>query len=203
MGMNGILWSTLLACVVVATTQAVAEEPQKLPSYGEVQGIVDQHFGSQRQLRSGDIISQGEVASLFSTLEVAGWKVKDRDELLNRILSANDPLIDILRSPDGTKFMRQVSGDKLIYDRLDRIVQEPGGERLLTDLIKLPDAARYAKQNPQPGVPDLEDFLPKGRSGKARHVKDYDKATKKIYTVFDFEKALRESYELVQRTAKT
>ncbi|MCA9120549.1 MAG: hypothetical protein H6822_14040 [Planctomycetaceae bacterium] len=185
----------LLPAFVFFCGGLVAAEPSTFPVYNEVQRIVDQHFGAQTQLRPGDVISQSEVSELFLKLEDAGWKVGDRNDLFKRLLPTNDPLIRILRSTRGIKFMRQVSSDTLIYDRLDRIVQEPGGERLLADLVKLPDAARYAKQKTPPGVPDLEDFLPKGRSGKARQVEDYDKATGKIYTVPDFEKALQKSYE--------
>ncbi|HRX78219.1 MAG: hypothetical protein H6821_05780 [Planctomycetaceae bacterium] len=202
MGRQSICCLAVTCMFVLSTRNVPASGPQTLPSLAEVRAIVDQHFRGQSQLQAGDIICQSEVRSLFPMLETAGWKVEDGDELLNRMLAPSDPLISILRSPAGTKFMRQVASDKLIYDRLDRIVQEPGGQRLLTDLVKLPDAARYAKHDTPATIPDLEDFLPKGRSGRARHVKDYDKPTEKIYTVDDLKKALQRSYELAQRRAR-
>ena len=182
---------------------AAAQGPKVLPAFAAIQAVVEQHFARQRQLHPGDIICQSDVLTVFPLLESAGWKVEDRDELVKKMLPASDPLIEILRSPNGTKFMGEVANEKLIYDRLDRIAREPGGQRLLTDLVKLPNAARYAKQKTEPGVPDLEDFLPKGRSGKARHVKDYDKPSEKIYTVNDFQKALHRSYSLAARNVRT
>ncbi|MDA1050010.1 MAG: hypothetical protein O3C40_05965 [Planctomycetota bacterium] len=186
-------------CLVQGSRSLHAEDPRAFPSLAEIQAVVDQHFAENPQLRTGDIISQNEVRPLFSKFEASGWKVEDRDEILKKLLSDNDPLLRILRGPDGSKFMGQVANDKLIYDRLDRIAREPGGQRLLSDLVKLPNAARFAKYKTQPGVPDLEDFLPKDRSGKTRRVKDYDKATEKIYTVADFKKALQKSYETARR----
>ncbi|MBP86941.1 MAG: hypothetical protein CMJ64_09515 [Planctomycetaceae bacterium] len=59
----------------------------------------------------------------------------------------------------------------------------------------MPHAARYAKQVTGPGVPDLVEFLPKERDGKTQRVKDYDKPTKKIYTLDQLEKRIRKSYE--------
>lgn len=196
------LWCLVGCLTMVAQIPLRAQSPQSPPPFPEILALIDHHFAAQPQLRDGDIISQREVRPLFSTLDAAGWKVADRDDLLKKLLPPNSTLIRILRSPNGTKFMRQVSGNKLIFDRLDRISQEPGGQRLLTDLVKLPDAARYAKQTTQPGVPDLIDFLPKYRSGKTRRVNDYGKPTKKIYTVADFNKAIKQSYEAAREEAR-
>lgn len=198
-----VCWVVVSFCLVGNMVAEAAENTKVLPSFAAIQAIVEQHFAAQRQFRSGDIICQSDVLSLFPRFEAAGWKVEDRDALIKKMLPASDPLIGILRSANGVKFMGEVSNEKLIYDRLDRIAQEPGGQRLLTDLVKLPNAARYAKMKTEPGVPDLEDFLPKGRSGKARHVKDYDKPSEKVYTVDDFKKALQKSYSLAQRNVRS
>ena len=197
-----VCWVVVLLCLAGNTLAGATENTKVLPSFSAIQAIVEQHFAERRQFRPGDIICQSDVLSLFPLFEAAGWKVEDRDALIKRMLPASDPLIGILRSANGIKFMGEVSDEKLIYDRLDRIVREPGGQRLLTDIVKLPDAARYAKLKTEPGVPDLEDFLPKGRSGKARHVKDYDKPSEKVYTVDDFKKALQKSYSLAQRNVR-
>lgn len=194
-----IRWLVLCACFMADATGQEPSKKRALPPNSHVQAIVDQHFARQTNLRPGDLIMQSEVRALFPLLKNAGWDVENRDELLWKVLPAGDPLVRILRSPSGIKFMRQVSGYKLIYDRLDRVASASGGQRLLTDLIKLPDAARYAKQSTGRGVPDLIDFLPKDRSGKTRRIKDYDKATDKLYTVKQFKTALQESYEAAQK----
>ncbi|MBC8354263.1 MAG: hypothetical protein H8E66_19895 [Planctomycetes bacterium] len=188
------IWLCVVGVLAIGLRSLKAEDPVELPPFTRIQGLIDQHFREYSQLRAGDIITQNEVRFLFTKLSATGWVVEDRDEIMKRVLPSGAPLIRVLRSPHGTKFMRQVASDQLIYDRLERISQEPSGQRLLTDLVKLPDAARYAKRKTQPGVPDLIDFLPKDRSGKTRRVKDYDKATENIYTINDFNKAIRRSY---------
>ena len=60
----------------------------------------------------------------------------------------------------------------------------------MRDLMKLPDAARYAKIDTGRGVPDMIDFLPKSGSSKTRRVKDYKKPTGKLYTFNDLFKYL-------------
>ena len=81
--------------------------------------------------------------------------------------------------------MRKAASYGLIYDRLERIADERGGQQLLRDLIKLPDAEKYAPQKTARAVPNLVDFLPKDASGKTRTVKDYQKPTGHIYTAND------------------
>lgn len=183
-----------LACVLPGTIQA-AEKEDKLLNFSVVRQVVQRQFSADEQFRRGDLISQSEVAPIFRELAERGWEVEDRDEIRKDVLPAGDPVVAVLRSTHGRKFMARVSGYKLIYDRLDRIVREPGGQRLLEDLVKLPDAARYAKVDTGGGVPDLVGFLPKTRSGKTRQVKDYDKATGKIYTVDQLIERLRESHD--------
>jgi len=177
----------------VANGRSADDEPQ-LPNFAVVHKMVRQQLASGHATQRGGLISQHEVAPIFQQLQQLGWDVTDRDEILQDVLPIGDPVVTILRSPKGRKFASQVAGYKLIYDRLDRIVREPGGQRLLRDLVKLPDAARYAKQNTGVGVPNLVDFLPKTRSGKTRAVKDYEKPTGKIYTSEQLLGRLRKSH---------
>ncbi len=170
-----------------------AQEQATRPSFSQIASIVDQHFGALGT-RPNDLITKSQVRSLFAKFDAVGWKFDEQDDLLDSVLSDSASIVRLLRSRNGQKFIQQVGRYKLIYDRLDRIAKEPGGQQLLTDLMKLPDAHRYAKQNTQAGVPDLIDFLPKDRSGKTRRVKDYDKATGKLYLVADLKKALEEAY---------
>jgi hypothetical protein len=170
-------------------------DENSLPEMVEVQRAIDAGKASLRGIPTRALISRTEAEVIFQHLEAAGWKVADKNEILSTLLPAGSPLVATLRSPRGREFDAQVAGYELIYDRLDRISREPGGERLLRDLVKLPDAARYAKQVTKPGVPDLVGLLPKDRSGKTRRVEDYDKPTKKIYTLEQLEKRIRESYD--------
>jgi hypothetical protein len=185
----------LLFVVSLFACHSVGADEKSLPELNEVQRAIDAAVADAPALRPGALVCQGEGAIIFARLEGIGWKVADKREILADLLPAGSPLVITLRSPRGQKFASQVADYKLIYDRLDRISQEPGGQRLLQDLVKLPDAARYAKQVTGRGVPDLVELLPKQRSGKTRRVQDYDKPTKKIYTLEQLQKRIRESYE--------
>jgi hypothetical protein len=186
----GRLFLGILILGLVANS-ATAEE-EKLPSFGDVAKVVETSLAHRG---SGDIISRGDLGPVFRDLDILGWTVEDEKEILQQVLASGDPIVTTLRSNRGRKFIRQVAGYRLIYDRLDRIAQQPGGQRLIQDLIKLPDAARYAKMAPARGVPGMMEFLPKDRSGKTRKVKDYNKPTGKIYTANEFLKRLRKSYD--------
>jgi len=129
-----------------------------------------------------EIVTQRDVLPLVAALEAKGM-VFDRQEFLEKVLDDGSSLVRLLRTPDGRKFIGATSNNTLMLDRLDRLTAERGGERMLRDLMKLPDAAKYAKLNTTPGVPDMVDFLPKSRSAKTRRVKDYKKPTGKLYTM--------------------
>jgi len=174
-----LLLVCLATCGVSSLTVAAAERDQiSIADFKRVVGA----FVAQGNVSTNEVISQRDVLPLFSALERRGMILK-RKALLELIPQDQSPLVRLLRSPHGRKFIGQTAGNELMFDRLDRIANEPGGERLLRDLMKLPDAARYAKMDTGPGVPDLIDFLPKSRSSKTRRIKDYKKPTGKLYTL--------------------
>src|SRR6185503_17441521 len=111
-------------------------------------------------------------------------------------------VVRTLRSAAGKKFMRQVSGRELMYDRLDRISEVSGGTLLIQDLVKLPNGERYAKPMSGGGVPDLLDLLPKNASGQTRRIRDYHKPTGRFYTVSDLVAGLKESYRKAEALQK-
>ncbi|MCA9228940.1 MAG: hypothetical protein KDA47_25160, partial [Planctomycetales bacterium] len=143
-----------------------------------------------------DLLSQAEVSPLFESMsKQIHWEPADRAELLRRVPAASEFLVQQLRSERGTLFMRKVAGEELIYDRLDRISRESGGQALIRDLIKLPDAERYAKKETARAVPDLVELLPRKRNSRDRVVKDYDQPTGRLYTIDAFMAALKASYD--------
>lgn len=182
------------SCVPGWADSGTNDRPE-LPDFSQVRGTIEQVFAGDAQFRRGDLISRRQVELILGELQRLDWEVEDGDEILGDVLPDGASVVTTLRSAKGRKFMRQVSGFKLIYDRLDRISQESGGRQLLQDLVKLPDAARYARYVTGGGVPDLEGFLPKKRDGKTRRVKDYDKPTGRIYTIDQLVKRLKESHD--------
>jgi len=141
-------------------------------------------FVKKHEVPMNEIITRQDVGALLSALKSQGM-ILDTKELMQLIPRDESSFVRLLRTPNGRKFMAQTSNNRLMFDRLDRIANEPGGKRLLIALMKLPDAARYAKVDTGPGVPDLIDFLPKIGSSRTRQVKDYKKPTGTLYTFND------------------
>ncbi len=83
-------------------------------------------------------------------------------------------LVNELRNSWGRPLMRRMASINLLYDKLDRISQVEGGQTLIHDLAKLPDA-------PQ-AIGYLPDLLAKKVGGRTRKVADYDKPTGMLYT---------------------
>lgn len=175
------LWAAFAVCA--AASASIADERPPQIKTAEFRRIKDE-FLAKRKVPKNTIISHRDVLPLLKALEAGGMTL-NRRELLQMIPGDQSSLVRLLRSPSGRKFIAQTSNNRLMFDRLDRIVNEPGGERLLKDLMKLPDAARYAKMDTAPGVPDLIDFLPKSRSSRTRKVKDYRLPTGTLYTLDD------------------
>ena len=194
---------TALAAVAVPATWpadfARGQAPDELPPFSEVRALIQSQFQTKSDFRRGDLITRGDVAAALRDVEALGWKGVSQTEAATNLIEDGDFLARQLRSPKGQTFMRRISGYRLIYDRLDRISRMPGGQRMIQDLIKLPDGHRYAKVDTGRGVPDLSDLLPKNASGKTAHVPDLNKPTGKIYTLDEFLKQLEVSYRQVQQ----
>lgn len=166
----------------------------RMPSFSQVASVVRKHFAQQQDRRPGDLISRSDVRAILAELEQRNWRVSDKAKILDEALESGHFLIRLFRDRDGKQFIRRVSTYRLVFDRLDRISQESGGERLIRDLVKLPDGERYARFSPARGVPGMVDFLPKGRSGKSRRVPDYKKPTGHLYTAKQLLERLAKSY---------
>ncbi|MCA9219215.1 MAG: hypothetical protein KDA71_02745 [Planctomycetales bacterium] len=191
-GLAGFLVLTFMtSCPEVSRAQS-----KIFPSWGQVLGLAEIHFQSLPDFERTDLLSQAEVSPLFESMsKQIHWEPADRAELLRRVPATSEFLVQQLRSERGTLFMRKVAGEELIYDRLDRISRESGGQALIRDLIKLPDAERYAKKETARAVPDLVELLPRKRNSRDRVVKDYDQPTGRLYTIDAFMAALKASYD--------
>lgn len=146
--------------------------------------VVADYFAHKPDHRPGDIITQSDVRAVLRTLAQVGWTSPDSKKILDDTLPDDHFVVNLLNTQQGRRFMGRVSGFDLIYDRLDRVSQAPGGRKTLEALVRLPDGERYArpKSQLQHGVPDFLELLPKNASGKVRSIRDYDKPTGRIYT---------------------
>ena len=199
---RGILPSlvALLAISCGLSASQAASRPA-LPPLSKVKQVIDHHFAEMPGYRRGDIIAKGDVQPLFAQLKQLGWVVADRQAIEKQLLADSHAVVTTLRTQSGRRFMRKVSGNGGIYDRLDRISRESGGKQLIRSLVKLPDGERYAKSKSARGVPGMLEFLPKKGSSKSRKVADYDKPTGQIYTVDQLTQRLEESYARAKKEA--
>jgi hypothetical protein len=131
-------------------------------------------------------MTEGHAKIVIGQLAQLGWQISAPKEILKVIPKDNDYLIQKLTSPAGQRLLRELPNEKMLYDRLDRIILQPGGRRLVADLLKLPDGHRYAKANRPRAVPGMEDFLPKTSGGRDRKITDYDQPTGRLYTLPQF-----------------
>jgi hypothetical protein len=185
----------ILATIAVSAESLFGQSSgEALPDWAEVRGVLESQLASLPDHQPGDLITAADAAPALRELEQMGWSDVSRGQTASRLLEDGSFLARELRSPPGRLFMRRVSGYRLIYDRLDRVSQMPGGQRLIHDMIRLPDGHRYAQMNPHQGVPSMVEFLPKGVSGKSPRVTDLDKPTGRIYTQNDLLTQLQAEY---------
>ena len=163
------------------------------PSPAVVQRVVADYFSKKEGYEPGDLITRHNVQAILKQLRQRGIVPKDAKEILQAALPENHFLVELSRSTRGRRFLRKTKNEELIYDRLDRIAGVPNGQRMLRDLVKLPDAHRYAPMRPAQGTPSMLDLLPKRGSSRTRTIPNYAKPTGRIYTEADLVKRLRES----------
>src|SRR5262245_43841227 len=104
-----------LFCILVASlvpAAALTPSPaaaQDLPTFTEVEKLVDIIFAQEKDYVPGDLISRKQVGKVLDAVEGLGWKLKDRRALEQRALDDGSFLVVQLRTKNGTKFMRQVA----------------------------------------------------------------------------------------------
>lgn len=179
---------------VALSEDAARSRESTYPNWEQVQVEVQAHFAEIKDYRSGDIISQQEVQPIFARLQRIGWKVSDEAEILGLVLPEDHFLIVQMRDKWGKPRMRRIATKKLIFDRLDRISQADGGQQLIRDMAKLPDAEKAVDRMP--------DLLPKKSDSRTRKIKSYDKPTGQIYTERDLLTRLQASYSAGSAAAK-
>lgn len=166
------------------------EQQSTFPTWKDVETAAVSHFKSLPNYQAGDIVSHGQVKPLLDQLAKAGWKVSDRDALLAQISADNDLIVAQLRSKSGVKFMRKLGGSAEQYDRLRRLAETKGGDRTVSDIMKLPNGN------------DVLAALVESKAGKdiARQLskgprtRDFNKPTGYLYTQEQVMARLAESY---------
>ena len=110
-----------------------------IPDWKSVESAAKKHFRALPNYRPGDIVSRGQVEPLLAQLSKLGWKVSDQQALLGQVCPDDDYVVRQLRTKSGQKFMRSTGGSAEQYDYLRRLCATKGGDRQVTDILKLPN----------------------------------------------------------------
>lgn len=194
---------TVLTLVTTSSRASAGKKTKVLPSPAMVQKVVKVHLAKLPEYQEGDILCRSDVEPIFRQLAKIGWKAADAKKILGEMLDANNFLIKELRTDRGRQFMRKVSGDPSVYDRLDRVARHRRGPATIRSLVRLPNGEKYAKADPGRGNPSMSDLVLIYDRGaeQNRKLKDYNKPTGRIYTADQFLKRLSRSYQKARRRA--
>ncbi|MDP7020596.1 MAG: hypothetical protein QGG36_32650 [Pirellulaceae bacterium] len=166
-----------------------------MPTWRHIEEFVHRYLDGLSDYKKGDLLSQGHVAKMTAHMKKMGWRVREEKRLFKDTLPDSHFLVQQLHTRHGHRFMRNVQRHPQIYSKLERISSAHGGRALVRDLLKLPDAAKYANPNRARGVPQMKDFLPKHGNSRQPQIRDYNKPTGKIYTEDQLLKRLKEMHQ--------
>lgn len=130
--------------LLMCCASSVWGAPKPIPTWAQVEKALNEHFRQLGDYRPGDLITREDVAPAFAQLRKLGWTVPGQDQIVGRMLDNGHPLVVSLRSPAGKTFMRKISHQAGIYDRLNLVLKQHRGDELIRDLIKLPKGAEIA-----------------------------------------------------------
>jgi hypothetical protein len=160
--------------------------------------LLKEHFAGLKGWQDGDLLAQRDVKPVFRMLSAAGWTLRDEAEFVRLVPPDSDWLVQTLRSPRGTAFMRKVAPLGTGYERLDRLSQLPGGRRQIESLISARDGHLLLEflETTELGRKTTAAVArtPSGRS--------FDDSTGRLYTARAFEEELlkRHATELERRS---
>lgn len=168
-------------------------KPKTLPKFDAVNDVVERQLKTNRYYQTGDVLSRGNVEPIFGQLANLGWKVSDRQAILEQLLPDDDHLVRALRSPNNNDFMRHVGqvANGYGYDRLDRLSRMGDGEVIVSRLMQEPGGWNLidimSETREAPGMAQAFSMGPGG--------KDFTKPTGRIYTEQQLLARLKQSYD--------
>jgi hypothetical protein len=176
-----LLSGAILLLGHVAAACAAGPQPaaNPIPSLSEIKQSVLRYFQALPDYQSGDLITQDQVAPLLMNLKKMGLPLPNARQILERVPAKDEFLAKQLRTANGRKFMRDISGYKDCYDRIDRLARLPHGEQTVRDLIRGPDGYKMIEyMTTAPGGKVLGEQL-----SNAPGAGDFNAKTSRLYTV--------------------
>jgi hypothetical protein len=162
-----------------------------LPSFDQVQKLVDRQLATLSDYQPGDIVSQQQVEPIFEQLKQLGWVVRDRAEIMKLVPGDSDFIVRELRSAEGRTFMRQSGKYPLAYDRIDRLSRMIMGEKNVRALIRGPDGYKMIQyMTSTPYGRNMGQMLSQDPRGA-----DFNSPTGRLYTADALLSRLQQSYD--------
>jgi hypothetical protein len=188
----------LLAGVAASAADAPRAVVRPIPSLSELEQVVLRYFRAQRGWQPGDLITRDKVEPLLLQLRQKMLPLPDAKQILESVPAKDEFLAQQLSTPNGRKFMREVCRYDAAYDRLDRLSRLPHGQQTIIDLIRGPDGYKMIEyMTTAPGGKVLGNQLSNAPKGK-----NFNSATRRIYTVDMLLKRLEQSRAATLKNAK-
>jgi hypothetical protein len=175
-----------------------AARAEKLPAWSVVTHTVAEQLASIPRYRDGDLISQSQVAPIFTQLEDEGWVVADRAKILASVLPDDDFLVEQLRTPEGVKFMRKISAYPQAYDEIDQLSRLPGGDLMVRDFLRFAHSDRTFSNKKGPSPAMYARLVPDQKRQGVPTPEDMEKPTGRIYTAAQLLARLQQSYRAAE-----
>jgi hypothetical protein len=188
----------LLGVVVAVAAEKNGGSVKPIPSMSEIRDAVLRYFRDQHDYRAGDLVTKEQVEPLLRQLQRMGLPLPDAKQILEKVPAKDEFLAEQFATPNGQSFMRQISGYKDGYDRVDRLSRLPYGRQTVIDLIRGPDGYKMIEyMTTSPGGQALGGQLSDAPLGK-----DFNEPTGRIYTAEKLLPRLEKSRDASVKAAK-
>lgn len=151
--------------IAADTTDSIQVDPR-------LKALVERHLRSRPGYQTGDLLSRSDVEPVFNELLELGVQPSREGESLYRDYLRNDaPLVQLLESPEGRKFMRKVNQIPDAYDRLERLSWSPVGLSWLKQLVEADNGDKlFSEMLTEDGMKKVAETLKDDPSGQNLHL---------------------------------
>ena len=190
--LGGLVWLTLAAIATAGNAGA-----KDIPPFDAVQQTVLRHFQAKPDFRPTDLIVREDAAPLLGQLQKMGLPLPNCPQILERIPTRGEFLVEELSTPKGRSFMREIAQLPNGYDRVDRLSRLPRGQQTVRDLVKGPGGAEMIKyMTTAKGGKELGRML-----SSDPHGSNFNAPTSRIYTAAMLLDCLKESHAAAVKAA--
>jgi hypothetical protein len=195
--------ATPIVMMMTLVAGAIAAEPARRverPTLPEVTTFAAQFLQHKTGHQPGHLVTQTGVIKLLDALEAKGWRVREREKLIARVLKDDDYLVRQFSDEAGQAFLRKIEHLPGGIDRVDRLARLPQGEMSVNDLIrKVPNGAEWIEAMTTTRRGEIEGE----RLSNAEAGHNFNEPTGRLYTVQALAQAIFESLEPTSRRGST